>query len=220
MGIHQYTLFSPKKGMKLMPGWQEWLGYVASLIVLVSLLMSSVKRLRWINLIGSLVFAIYGFLISALPVALMNLGIVIINGYYLYQMYTKKDYFKLMAVSDLTYFNLFVETYEKDMKAFMAFEEELDHPSLIKVFMLRNTVPAGVLVGQRHEDTLDILVDYVTPMYRDFKMGQFLYQEQTSYFKDQGINKLTSKPGSEKHQDYLKRMGFIQEQDHSFVKIL
>lgn len=59
--------------------YKEWLGYIASLIVLISLLMSSVKKLRWINLLGSLTFAVYGFLINALPVAVMNAGIVGIN---------------------------------------------------------------------------------------------------------------------------------------------
>ena len=34
----------------------EWIGYTASLIVLVSLLMSSIKKLRWINLFGALIF--------------------------------------------------------------------------------------------------------------------------------------------------------------------
>ena len=35
----------------------EWIGYIASLIVLVSLLMSSIKKLRWINLFGALMWA-------------------------------------------------------------------------------------------------------------------------------------------------------------------
>lgn len=203
-----------------MPSWQEWLGYVASLIVLVSLLMSSVKRLRWINMIGSLVFAVYGFLIGALPVAVMNLGIVIINSFYLYQMYTKKDFFKLLSVSDLTYFNEFVNTYEKDMKHFMAFEEALDEEVLERVFVLRNTVPAGILVGKRNNDTLEILVDYVTPTYRDFKIGEFLYHENLDFFKDKGIHRLSSKPGHEQHQTYLIKMGFIKESDQLYVKSL
>lgn len=203
-----------------MPSWQEWLGYIASLIVLVSLLMSSVKRLRWINLIGSLVFAVYGFLIGALPVAVMNLGIVIINTYYLYQMYTKKDYFKLISVPDLIYFNEFVGTYEKDMKHFMAFEESLDDPTLERLFVLRNTVPAGILVGRRKEDALEILVDYVTPTYRDFKVGQFLYQDQLNFFREKGLKKLFTKPGNEQHQSYLTKMGFVKESDALFVKSL
>jgi hypothetical protein len=44
-----------------MDKYLEYIGYVASLIVLISLLMSSVKRLRWINMIGSLIFGAYGF---------------------------------------------------------------------------------------------------------------------------------------------------------------
>ena len=54
----------------------DWIGYIASLIVLVSLLMSSVKKLRWINLGGALLFGIYGFLIGSLPTGFMNFGIV------------------------------------------------------------------------------------------------------------------------------------------------
>jgi hypothetical protein len=38
----------------------EILGYVASLLVAASLMMSGVRRLRWINLAGSLAFAAYG----------------------------------------------------------------------------------------------------------------------------------------------------------------
>ncbi len=203
-----------------MPGWQEWLGYIASLIVLVSLLMSSVKRLRWINMAGSLVFAVYGFLISAYPVAVMNLGIVIINSYYLYQMYSKKDYFKLLNVSDMTYFNLFVSNYEKDMKNFMAYDESLDDASLERLFVLRNMVHAGILVGKKHEDTFEILVDYVTPMYRDFKIGTFLYEDQKNVLKDKGISKLISKPGNERHEAYLKRMGFMKSDNNLYIKSL
>ncbi len=203
-----------------MPGWQEWLGYIASAIVLVSLLMSSVIKLRWINMIGSLVFAVYGFIIGALPVGIMNLGIVIINSYYLYQMYTKKDLLKLLAVSDMSYFNVFVSTYEKDMKHFMSFDEALDQKEFERFFVLRNTVPAGILVGKRNKTSLEILVDYVTPAYRDFKIGEFLYKDQISFFKEQGIEQLISKPGNEQHRTYLKRMGFVQKDDMTYIKSL
>ena len=67
----------------------------------------------------------------------MNLGIVIINSYYLYQMYTKKDLLKLLAVSDMSYFNVFVSTYEKDMKHFMSFDEALDQKRIRTVLCLK-----------------------------------------------------------------------------------
>lgn len=199
-----------------MPNWQEWLGYIASLIVLVSLLMSSVKKLRWINMIGSLVFAVYGFIISAYPVAVMNLGIVIINSYYLYQMYTKKDYFTLLQVHDDSYFKAFAQAYEKDMKQFMSVDGVLDNRFYKRYFVLRNTNPAGIIVGSRIDDTFEIMIDYVTPTYRDFKIGVFLFRDQKHYFQEQGINVMISNPGSELHQRYLKRMGFVQQSDGKF----
>ncbi len=183
-----------------MPSLLEWIGYAASLIVLVSLLMTSVKRLRWINLFGSLIFAVYGILIGAIPVGAMNAGIVLINAYFIYQMYAKKDYFTLMQMTNETeYFNHFMSFY-------------------------RNTVPAGLFVCKVIQpSTLEILVDYVTPAYRDFKIGRFLFEEQKDFFKNQGYSKLISKPGNEKHQNYLKKMGFIEQSvkdETIFVKTL
>jgi len=34
----------------------EWTGYLASIVVLISLLMASVVKLRWINMAGAFLF--------------------------------------------------------------------------------------------------------------------------------------------------------------------
>ncbi len=202
-----------------MPGLLEWLGYIASLIVLISLLMSSVKRLRWINLGGSLLFAVYGFLIGALPVGIMNAGIVTINIYYLFQMYAKKDYFKLLPIKDTIYYNHFMNLHITDMRSFMDVENHLEDEKYEKIFILRNTVPAGVVVGMaKDKKTFEILIDYVTPQYRDFKIGMFLYEEQKEYFISQGYQTLITKPGNLKHQKYLKKMGFVSKDNEYFIK--
>ena len=208
-----------------MPNILEWIGYVASLIVLVSLLMSSVKRLRWINLLGSFIFAIYGFLIGAIPVGAMNAGIVFVNIYYLYQMYTKKDYFTLIQMNNETeYFSHFMNFYKDNMKSFMTVAEDLDNPKLVKLFILRNTVPAGLFIGKIVDSsTLEVLVDYVTPAYRDFKIGHFIFENQKLFFLNQGYKKLISQPGNDKHQSYLKKMGFVAQTSQNkiiFVKSL
>jgi len=208
-----------------MPSLLEWVGYAASLIVLISLLMTSVKRLRWINLFGSLIFAVYGIAIGAIPVGAMNAGIVLINAYFIYQMYTKKDYFTLIQMNHETeYFNHFMNFYKENMKSFMIVEDNLDNPNHVKIFTLRNTVPAGLFVCKIIDpSTLEILVDYVTPTYRDFKIGRFLFENQKDFFKNQGYNKFISKPGNEKHQSYLKKMGFIEQSiknETIFIKAL
>ena len=54
----------------------EWLGYLSSVIVAISLTMSSIIKLRWFNLVGAAAFSFYGFMIGSLPVGFLNLFIV------------------------------------------------------------------------------------------------------------------------------------------------
>ena len=65
----------------------EWVGYLASVVVAISLMMSNIKKLRWWNLIGAALFVAYGLAIGALPVALVNFFIVLIDAYYLVKLY-------------------------------------------------------------------------------------------------------------------------------------
>ena len=61
----------------------ELVGYMASFTVMTSLLMGNVVRLRVINMIGCVLFTIYGLAIAAFPVVLLNGICVFINIYHL-----------------------------------------------------------------------------------------------------------------------------------------
>jgi hypothetical protein len=65
----------------------EVYGYVGSVLIALSLMMSNIVRLRWINLIGAAVFSTYGVIIQAWPVAFLNGFIVLIDVYHLMQIY-------------------------------------------------------------------------------------------------------------------------------------
>jgi uncharacterized membrane protein len=65
----------------------EWVGYLASVVVAISLMMANIKKLRWWNLVGAGLFVAYGLAIDALPVALVNFFIVLIDIYYLVKLY-------------------------------------------------------------------------------------------------------------------------------------
>jgi len=54
----------------------EIIGIIASLFILLSFLYNGEKQIRIVNIIGAVLFVIYGILISALSVYLMN-GILI-----------------------------------------------------------------------------------------------------------------------------------------------
>lgn len=61
----------------------EFVGYAASALIAVSLLMVSVLRLRIINLAGAICFVIYGIAIGAVPLVIANGFITVVNVYHI-----------------------------------------------------------------------------------------------------------------------------------------
>ncbi|WBW97269.1 GNAT family N-acetyltransferase [Oceanirhabdus sp. W0125-5] len=203
--------------------WLEWLGYLASLIVLISLLMSSILKLRWINLAGSCMFSLYGFLIGALPVGFMNLGIASINIYYLVKIYSTKEFFKILPTEgNSQYFNYFLDFYKTEIEKYSDKSQFNISNYDVIFYILRNMVPAGLFIGSRYnEDTLNIELDFVIPQYRDFKIGTHVFEHNKQYFMDKGYSKFISFSSKNEHIKYLKKMGFKESEENNrkcFIK--
>jgi len=209
----------------------EWIGYFASVVVAVSLTMSSIIRLRWLNLAGSAFFSFYGFAIESLPVGLLNLFIVFVNIYYLLAIYSRKDAFKLIAIKhDNPYLKYFMDYYHLEIsKFFPDFDsrknnilEERKNP--LSLLVLRNAAVAGIFLGQIREDEMMVDLDFVIPEYRDMKPGHFLFGKNAGYFKSKGILRIVSPAKNQKHAKYLRHMGFSEEKNETpetnFVKNL
>lgn len=67
-------------------GWIEWVGYAASIAIVISLVMTNMVKLRMINSIGCVLFVIYGILVGAYPVVISNAAIIVINAYQLHKL--------------------------------------------------------------------------------------------------------------------------------------
>jgi uncharacterized protein with PQ loop repeat len=62
----------------------EWVGYLASLVLMISFLMKNINTLRIINSIGAILFVVYGImLVTSWPIIITNTFILGINVYYL-----------------------------------------------------------------------------------------------------------------------------------------
>lgn len=65
----------------------EYVGYLASFMVLLSFAMKSIKALRTVNMVGCVLFIIYGFLLPTLriglPIIIANTAIFLVNLHYL-----------------------------------------------------------------------------------------------------------------------------------------
>ncbi|WP_026478777.1 YgjV family protein [Alkaliphilus transvaalensis] len=192
----------------------EWLGYAASILVAISLLMSSIVKLRIYNLVGSALFAVYGFAIGAFPVGLINTFIIFINIYYLFKILSEKEYFKIIEVGkDDQYLKAFLEFYREDIKSFSSPKDPfLFTEDTFGFYILRNLVPAGIFIATKEDsETLVINVDFAVPAYRDFKIGKYIFNDYQNYFINLGFKKFHSYSSNPKHINYLKRMGFQEE---------
>ncbi|NOR27862.1 MAG: uroporphyrinogen decarboxylase [Lutibacter sp.] len=68
--------------------YTEWVGYLASVVLIISFMMKNVNTLRIVNSVGALLFVIYGILLAiSWPIIITNGFILMLNVYYL----TKKE---------------------------------------------------------------------------------------------------------------------------------
>jgi len=191
----------------------EIIGYIASVLIAISLMMSSILKLRIINLVGALFFTAYGLLISAYPVAAVNFFIILIDVYYLYEILSAREHFRLLEVEPNSgYLNYFLQYYAKDIEKFQPGFRHTPTLDLLIFFVLRNVVPAGLVIGEiQDKDCLFIRLDYAIPGYRDLKIARFVYHHNAQVLQERDIRKIYSEPGTPSHQRYLQQMGFEAE---------
>ena len=190
----------------------ELVGYAGSALVIGSIIQRSIFKLRVIGLIGSITFLVYGILIDAPPIVIVNVLGGSIHAYYLTRLIrSPAEIFNVLRVRpDSRLMAHFLEFHQSDIEKGMQpdfiYEESDDQ---ITSFILRDLVPAGLFVGRRHVDrTVEILLDYVSPEYRDFKIGAYLYSKAAGLFYDPTLTTLWADTTDTDYVAYLRRMNF------------
>jgi GNAT superfamily N-acetyltransferase len=189
----------------------EIVGYAASMLIAISVMNTNVLRLRIFNVAGAAFFCVYGFLIQAWPVVGLNLFVVGVQIYHLYHILRAREYFKLLEVQpDSAYLIHFLAHHLADIRKFSPHFKYEPEPHQLTLFVLRNTVPAGVFIaGIKDNGDLHVQLDYVTPDYRDLKVGEFLLKHRLDFFRECGVKRIISPAVSSRQAKYLKAMGFI-----------
>ncbi len=63
----------------------EIVGYFASIIIIISFVVfNDMRRVRLGNLLGALIFIVYGFLIHRIPIIVLNAFVALIQIYFLF----------------------------------------------------------------------------------------------------------------------------------------
>lgn len=189
----------------------EIIGYLGSVLIAVSLMMKNIYYLRRINLIGASTFAVYGLLVGAIPVFILNSFISLVDIYYIWEAKKKKEYFTLLKIEQTNdpLLNKFLNFYKDDINKFFPDFQRSKIEEDKSFFILRNLIPVGLFVYKELAPTEIIIeLDYAIPDYRDLKNARFVYFAQSNHFNKNGYKILRVDTKVIAHIKYLKKIGF------------
>lgn len=193
--------------------WAQVIGFVAVAFFILALGTRQVVRLRTFWLLGGVAFVGYGLAIGAWPVVAAGAALGIANGWRL------RGEVRTPPASDIAaipmephhpFLDDFLRANLTDIQRSQPGFTLSAEPGFIRL-ITRNGLPAGVFLAQPLGDELDIVLDYVTPRYRDSRSGRWLFGEGSGTFTSAGYRRLVATPVTYEHQTYLEALGFRPE---------
>lgn len=202
----------------MMSGYIDLLGYAASFIILVSLTMKSIVKLRWINAIGSLLFVLFAFLTKSTPTIVMNLGIIVIDLWYVLGITVKhSDYHLVKAERGSAWLEFFYKSNKIEIDDIFG-SDAFDDAKNFSYFVCNKEIVGLLAWKERTPVECLIVIDFVTPRFRDFKIGKYFFLQHLSIFREKGYSLLMYENVGKRHWKYLEKLGFIESSRGCFVK--
>jgi hypothetical protein len=201
-------------------GWLDALGWAGSVLLVYSLLQARVLRFRVLNLTASLVLTVFNLLLGIWPMVAMNAVLAGINLWFIRKLVAQRHddtaYEVLEVGLDDAYLRHVLAVHRDDIRTFFPTFDglaDLDASTRRSAFLVEHgTETVGVVVARRVEDGVaQVELDYVTPRFRDFTPGEFVYR-RSGLFRDRGYHQVRTPPGMV--APYYDRLGFRREDDH------
>ncbi|MFK5690847.1 hypothetical protein ACI3EY_14385 [Ornithinimicrobium sp. LYQ92] len=190
--------------------WIELVGWTGSAVLVVSLLQTRVLRLRGINLVGCLVLIGYNASVGVWPMVGLNVVLAVINIVYLWRMLRSRhdaaSYTVLEVEPDDRFLGHVLDVHGEDIArhndGFRYRPTAQDSAYLV----LQGDVTVGVVLARdAGEGTAEVVLDWVTPSFRDFSPGEFVFGE-SGLFERRGFERVLSPAGMQ--HPYYERIGF------------
>ena len=201
--------------------WIQTLGWVGSALLVWSLLQTRILRLRVWNLIGSVALIVFNVLVHVWPMVGLNVTLAAINVWYLNKLLrTRHDdgTFDVVEVSMADEFlGHLLRVHGADIAKFnpkFALDTAETHRTAYVIVSGDEAVGVVIIRPDAADASIaNVDLDYVTPRFRDFTPGEFVYR-RSSIFADHGFRRVVSPPGMV--APYYGRLGFRREGE-SFV---
>lgn len=183
----------------------EILGYIGTILVILSMMMTSMGKLRIINICGNMATLIYSLCHGAWAVAVMNSCIVVINVIHIVISCRRaRECFYYRVNSNEVAVSVFFSAHERDIGKYSPALRTLVYSGEDVNMIYLSGEAIGIVVTRQEEATLRILGEYIIPEKRNTETGKALLK----ILKQQGNTKLNADVGSKAHDKYLLKLGF------------
>lgn len=197
--------------------WLDALGWAGSVLLVYSLLQARALRFRLLNLVASLVLVLFNLLIGVWSMAAMNFVLAAINVWFLRGLLRDRHddtaYQVLEVGQHDAYLHHVLSLHGKDIARFFPgfVLADAEGPDRSAFLLVRGDETAGVvLVRDTGDGVAQVELDYVTPRFRDFTPGEFVYR-RSSLFRERGFRQVLTPPGMV--APYYERLGFARDGD-------
>ncbi len=195
--------------------WLDALGWAGSALLVYSLLQARVLRFRLLNLAASIILVVFNALLGIWPMVAMNLVLAGINIWFVIKLSRHRHdvsaYEVLEVRQDDAYLHHVLRVHERDIREFFPDVSwaDGDVPDRTAFLVLSGDETIGVvLVRDAGNGVAQVELDYVTPRFRDFSPGEFVYQ-RSGLFREHGYSSILSPPGMV--APYYDRLGFRRD---------
>ncbi|MFB9314447.1 YgjV family protein [Nocardioides plantarum] len=190
--------------------WLDLVGWGGSALLVFSLLQARVLRFRALNLVGCLILLVFNALLEVWPMVGMNAVLAAINVWFLVRLLRDRHdatAFEVIEVGrDDAYLRHLLAVHGDDIRRYQpdstwAPVAERDHAFVV----LHGNETVGVVLVDADHDVARVRLDYVTPRYRDFTPGEFVWRH-SGVLAALGFRHVMSPPGMV--DAYYARVGF------------
>lgn len=209
--------------ISLMLQTAPYFGYMASLLLAISLVVTNSLRFRWLNTLGCVFFIVYGILLNALPVLLTNTILFCINLFYLIRIYNQKEAFDLVEFKgDEQLTQKFIAFYAADINAYFPNFTTRQLDGNLNFVVLRDLVIATIFSAKLSPDgTAEVIINFTSKKYRDFKTGRYIFEKEKDFLLAKGVKRIFyAKVANKGHEHFLKVNGFSSRANGQYVKEL
>lgn len=196
--------------------WLDALGWAGSALLIFSLMQARVLRFRVLNLLACLILIVFNALLGIWPMVAMNVALSLINLWFIRSLVaTRHDehVFEVLEVGPADeYLRHVLRVHHADM---LKHQPDLlwdgAAPDRRAYLVQRGDETVGVVLAREEPGgVLQIELDYVTPRFRDFSPGEFVWR-RSSLLHEQGLRRVVSPPAMV--APYYDKVGFRRQGD-------